>query len=100
MPRETHARLQSLPENSGKIICINISECSRPAVPSMRRSEMRSVCGTSRSAPRLSDIQICRFDSSSIIDRAGYDDRARLLCLRFLDTGCYFYFDEIGRAHV
>ena len=51
------------------------------------------MCGTSRSAPRLSDMQICRFDSSSIIDRAGYDDRARLLCLRFLDTGCYFYFD-------
>jgi hypothetical protein len=38
-------------------------------------------------------MKVCRFDTSSIIDRAGYDDAARLLCLRFLDTGCYFYFD-------
>lgn len=37
-------------------------------------------------------MQVCRFDTSSIIDRAGYDDDAQLLCLRFLDTGCYFYF--------
>lgn len=37
-------------------------------------------------------MQICRFDNSSTIDRAGFDAAAQLLCLRFLDTGCYFYF--------
>jgi hypothetical protein len=38
-------------------------------------------------------MQVCRFDNSSIIDRAAFDDKAELLCVRFLDTGCYFYFD-------
>ncbi|MGN6690993.1 MAG: KTSC domain-containing protein [Sphingopyxis sp.] len=38
-------------------------------------------------------MQVCRFDSSTLIDRAGFDDEAQILCLRFIDTGCYFYFD-------
>ncbi|MBE1529873.1 hypothetical protein GGC65_004329 [Sphingopyxis sp. OAS728] len=37
-------------------------------------------------------MQVCRFDNSSIIDRAAFDEEAELLCVRFLDTGCYFYF--------
>ena len=63
----------------------------------MGRSGMRSMVGTSEGAGRLSHMQVCRFDTSSIIDRAGYDDETRLLCLRFLDTGCYFYF-EVPRS--
>lgn len=38
-------------------------------------------------------MRICRFENSSTIDRAGFDEEARLLCLRFVDSGCYFYFD-------
>jgi len=37
-------------------------------------------------------MRICRFENSSTIDRAGFDEKAGLLCLRFVDTGCYFYF--------
>ena len=74
-------------------MCINISECFPLSWSSMGRSGMRSMVGTSEGAGRLSHMQVCRFDTSSIIDRAGYDDETRLLCLRFLDTGCYFYFE-------
>jgi hypothetical protein len=38
-------------------------------------------------------MQTVSFDNSSLIDRAAYDAGAELLCLRFVETGCYFYFD-------
>jgi len=38
-------------------------------------------------------MQTICFDNSSLIDRAAYDADSKLLCLRFIETGCYFYFD-------
>ena len=37
-------------------------------------------------------MRACYLASSSVIDRAAFDDEARILCLRFPETGCYFYF--------
>lgn len=38
-------------------------------------------------------MRMCRIDRSSMIDRAAYDADASILCIRFRDSGSYFYFD-------
>ncbi|PAL23702.1 KTSC domain-containing protein [Sphingopyxis sp. GW247-27LB] len=38
-------------------------------------------------------MRTCDFADSALIDGAAYDDAARVLCLRFREAGCYYYFD-------
>lgn len=37
-------------------------------------------------------MRACQFAASSLIDGAAFDEEARILCLRFREAGCYFYF--------
>ena len=38
-------------------------------------------------------MRTCRIDQSSMIDRAAFDPDTSILCIRFRDSGIYFYFD-------
>jgi hypothetical protein len=49
--------------------------------------------GTRESLLRFDTMRACRFRTSSMIDRAAYDDEAKSLCLSFRETGKYVYFD-------
>ena len=41
----------------------------------------------------MPDMRTCDLAQSSLIDGAAYDEEARMLCLRFREAGCYFYYD-------
>ncbi|MFC4594302.1 KTSC domain-containing protein [Sphingobium tyrosinilyticum] len=55
-----------------------------------------ATVGTQESGERCFFMRACRFTNSSMIDRAAFDDDARMLTISFRQTGKYVYYDVPG----